>query len=35
MKKELLKRMLFGAPLGRAISTVITIAISLTVGDGQ
>ena len=35
MKKELLKRMLFGAPLGLAISTVITIAISLTVGDGQ
>ncbi len=35
MKKELLKRMLLGAPLGLAISTVITIAISLTVGDGQ
>lgn len=35
MKKELLKRMLLGAPLGLAISTLITIAISLTVGDGQ
>jgi hypothetical protein len=34
MKKELLKRCLFGAPLGLAISSIITIAISLTVGDG-
>ena len=34
MKKELIKRCLFGAPLGLAISTIITIAISLTVGDG-
>jgi hypothetical protein len=35
MKKELLKRLLLGAPLGLAISTMITIAISLIVGDGQ
>ena len=35
MKKELLKRCLFGAPLGLAISTIITIIISLAVGDGQ
>lgn len=35
MKKELIKRCLFGAPLGLAISTVITIVISLTVGDGR
>lgn len=35
MKKELIKRCLFGAPLGLAISTLITIAISLTVGDGR
>ena len=35
MKKELIKRCLMGAPLGLAISTVITIAISLTVGDGR
>ena len=34
MKKELLKRMLFGAPIGLAISSIITIIISLTVGDG-
>lgn len=34
MKKELFKRCLFGAPIGLAISTIITIAISLTVGDG-
>ena len=34
MKKELIKRCLLGAPLGLAISTIITIAISLTVGDG-
>lgn len=34
MKKELFKRCLFGAPLGLAISTMITIAISLAIGDG-
>ena len=34
MKKELFKRCLLGAPIGLAISTIITIAISLTVGDG-
>jgi len=34
MKKELLKRCLFGAPIGLAISSIITIIISLTVGDG-
>ena len=34
MKKELLKRCLFGAPIGLAMSTVITILISLVVGDG-
>ncbi len=35
MKHEAWKRCLLGAPLGLAISTVITIAISLTVGDGR
>ena len=35
MKKELIKRCLLGAPLGLAISTLITILISLTVGDGR
>ena len=35
MKKEILKRCLFGAPVGMAISTIITILISLTVGDGR
>ena len=35
MKKEIVKRSLLGAPLGLAISTVITIVISLTVGDGR
>ena len=35
MKKELIKRGLLGAPLGLAISTVITILISLIVGDGR
>lgn len=35
MKKELIKRCLFGAPLGLAISTVITIAISIALGDGH
>jgi len=34
MKKEILKRCLFGAPIGLASSTVITIMISLFVGDG-
>lgn len=33
--KKLLKRCLLGAPLGLAISTVITIAISICVGDGM
>ena len=35
MKKELLKRLLFGAPIGLAISTIITIIISLFIGDGK
>lgn len=35
MKKEIIKRCLIGAPLGLAISTIITIAISLFYGDGQ
>ena len=35
MKKEILKRSLFGAPLGIAIGVIITIIISLTVGDGR
>lgn len=35
MKKEILKRCLFGMPVGMAISTIITILISLTVGDGR
>lgn len=35
MKKKLLGRCLLGAPIGLAISTLITIAISLTVGDGR
>jgi len=34
MKKEILKRCLFGMPIGLAMSTVITILISLVVGDG-
>ena len=34
MKKEILKRCLFGMPIGLAISTVITIVISIFVGDG-
>ena len=34
MKKEILKRCLFGAPIGLAIGTIITIIISLSVGDG-
>ena len=35
MKKRLALRCLVGAPLGLAISTMITILISLTVGDGN
>lgn len=35
MKKELIKRCLLGAPLGLAISTVITILISLIIADGR
>jgi hypothetical protein len=34
MKKKILQRCLLGAPIGLAISTIITIIISLTVGDG-
>ena len=34
MLKKVLLRCLFGAPIGLAIGTVITIIISLTVGDG-
>ena len=34
MKKDILLRALFGAPIGLAISTLITIAISAFVGDG-
>ena len=34
MKKEILKRCLFGAPIGLALGTIITIAISLVIGDG-
>ena len=35
MTNKLLKRCLIGAPLGLAISTMITIAISLIIGDGR
>lgn len=35
MKKKVVIRCLIGAPIGLAISTIITIAISLTVGDGR
>lgn len=35
MKKKVTIRCLIGAPIGLALSTVITIAISLTVGDGR
>lgn len=35
MKKKLIGRCLIGAPLGVAISTLITIFISITVGDGR
>jgi hypothetical protein len=34
MKKQLFLRMLFGAPIGLASSTMITIVISLILGDG-
>ena len=35
MKKKTFLRALIGAPIGLAISTIITIVISLTVGDGN
>lgn len=35
MKKKILQRCLMGAPIGLAISTIITIIISLAVGDGN
>ncbi|MDO4549563.1 MAG: DUF3021 domain-containing protein [Clostridia bacterium] len=35
MKRKLILRCLMGAPLGIAISTMITIVISLIVGDGN
>lgn len=35
MKKKLFTRCLIGAPIGLAISTLITIIISLIVGDGN
>ena len=35
MKKKLIFRCLIGAPLGLALSTLITVFISLTVGDGN
>jgi hypothetical protein len=35
MKKEIIKRCLLGAPIGLAIGTIITIIISLSVGDGK
>ena len=35
MKKKILLRCLLGAPIGLAISTLITIMISLIVGDGR
>ena len=35
MRKEILKRSLLGAPIGLALSTIITIAISLAYGDGN
>ncbi|MGI6765731.1 MAG: DUF3021 domain-containing protein [Lentihominibacter sp.] len=34
MKEEIIKRCLIGAPIGLAISTAITIVISLIIGDG-
>ena len=35
MKKKVLHRCLFGAPVGLAVSTAITIVISLIIGDGR
>jgi len=35
MTKEVLKRCLFGAPIGIAIGVIITIIISMTLGDGR
>ena len=35
MKKMILRRCLAGAPIGLAISTVITIIVSLNMGDGK
>lgn len=35
MKKKILFRCLMGAPIGLAISTLITIGISLAIGDGS
>lgn len=35
MKKKILHHCLIGAPIGLALSTIITIIISLTVGDGN
>lgn len=35
MKKKIIVRCLIGAPIGLAISTLITVIISLTVGDGN
>lgn len=35
MKRKLLTRCLIGAPIGLAVSTMITIIISLSVGDGK
>ena len=35
MKKKILLRCLLGAPLGLAISTIITIFISYAMGDGS
>lgn len=35
MKKKVIVRCLIGAPIGLALSTMITIAISLIVGDGR
>lgn len=35
MKKKIITRCLIGAPIGLAISTMITIVISLAMGDGE
>ena len=35
MKKKVLSRALLGAPIGLAISTIITIIVSINIGDGQ